>query len=1226
MSHLSKKRSRMSKRVKIPYWISFFLQTKFLFSRLRFMNSQNNYNMRTSILSLLVLVYCGIAYAQLGTGETSFDYKAELQRTATIPKSPEAAAFEKYGNTPVNLYTGTTNIGVPIYTHQGREMSLPISLSYDASGIKVNQMASQVGLGWNLNVGGRISRTVNGLPDDYVSVSGAYQTMYSASVRNMVTAINSRGLNTEFDTKQDLEAHFLFLEQISNNEVDAQPDFYSLSVPGLSDMIALDINNNMNPVAVNNPRIKITKTHGTNNSLNSWTVTGEDGTKYYFTITEQTKTRQDAVEGISSNIINTHNSSWLLTKIESPNKKDTYEFSYVSYGFWGQEPVGYTATVAINNINPYQTTYNAPHKVSGISMPYTIKQQFLTSIKHNGKVIVSNSLTNRSDTDGRSKRLNAIIIRDPFGLQIEKASFTYSYFGNTSSSNIFDKRLKLDKVSFSGKLASSSEKVYRFEYHQPYNVPSRLSLAQDKWGYYNGADGNTVLYPSYNDGTYSFAGANRDTVPNKAMVGLLTKIIYPTKGYSSFSYESNQVYKEVLANQNITRLATHINPNHPVDANAFLLSNGSICNDEYFEIGTPQIKLVQFIVPQEGFGNGHTIKGTHILRAAIARIGDIGEVTQVSDNLDIFTYTGTDTYTSYCNFNTQPLVWNRNSPNPSYSTSFSANISLTPGVYKAMVLSLPEDNATTYLTVHKQVTNLVGENTNVGGVRIQKIRDYSRTNVLASTREFNYNDAWGNSTGTLQFDPLFSEMKKIVNYGSDPTQHGQEKFQLERKAFSSRSSAGSHITYNVVKEYQLDGSGNKNGSTTYTFNQRKEGLVGRNGYPFQQDFWGGTLAGSTEKTETFNSSNTRLTEQSTSQYYKEEVFLNQSLTVYSDPSKAQHWLIAFKNANNKWQHMSMPQYGCGGGSDPFNPGGGTASYCFIYQNNPTSYHLDYGKSGSLVTASQYIAGQVTAPEVTISKETYQGQDIVTTTTNTFDPDVDHLIRTTTVTQKGEQHTTKFYYPKDINSSVHTAMVSSNRLAIPIKIEQYQDNAKLAAKNTVYKNYGSGRIQPERIQTAKGNNTVTTGPFVQEVFEDRMVIHSYYSSGNVKEVSQKDGSHTLFVWGYNHMYPIARIDNATFSGMPSSVTTLMNQATTLSNSENTASEEATLRNKLNELRNHSYFNNAQVTTYVYDPQVGIKSMTDARGYTTTYTYDSFNRLLHVKDQDNNILSKNEYNFK
>lgn len=84
----------------------------------------------------------------------------EFQTPDYAPKTPEAAAFLKYGEYPVNLSTGVTDITIPIYTIALKGYSLPISLNYHPSGIKVVQEASWVGLGWNLNAGAQIILSV----------------------------------------------------------------------------------------------------------------------------------------------------------------------------------------------------------------------------------------------------------------------------------------------------------------------------------------------------------------------------------------------------------------------------------------------------------------------------------------------------------------------------------------------------------------------------------------------------------------------------------------------------------------------------------------------------------------------------------------------------------------------------------------------------------------------------------------------------------------------------------------------------------------------------------------------------------------------------------------------------------------------------------------------------------------------------------------------------------
>jgi len=83
-----------------------------------------------------------------------------------IPPSPIAYALGNYGNVPVGLFTGTANVNIPLFNYKTDNISLPIAMFYGNNGIKIDEISSNVGLGWNLNSGGVISRTVRDGPDD----------------------------------------------------------------------------------------------------------------------------------------------------------------------------------------------------------------------------------------------------------------------------------------------------------------------------------------------------------------------------------------------------------------------------------------------------------------------------------------------------------------------------------------------------------------------------------------------------------------------------------------------------------------------------------------------------------------------------------------------------------------------------------------------------------------------------------------------------------------------------------------------------------------------------------------------------------------------------------------------------------------------------------------------------------------------------------------------------
>ena len=258
--------------------------------------------------------------------------------------------------------------------------------------------------------------------------------------------------------------------------------------------------------------------------------------------------------------------------------------------------------------------------------------------------------------------------------------------------------------------------------------------------------------------------------------------------------------------------------------------------------------------------------------------------------------------------------------------------------------------------------------------------------------------------------------------------------------------------------------------------------------------------------------------------------------------------------------------------------------------------------------------------------------IITTQNFYYDNNVEHFQKTRIeiADSRGNTLETKIYYPDDI-SGTNSMAEGGNLSAVNYteiqklkKANKHQINTPI---QTVFKKNGivtkvqrnlfdlfDELVLPSIIQTAKDNTTL----------EDKIIYHDYYLNGNPKEVSKADGTPIVYIWGYSEQYPIAKIENASFTTITSAQQTLIDNAIVASENDTNTNTENTLRTALQSLRDD--FSTSMVTTYTYDPLIGVTSITDPKGYTIYYEYDAFNRLKQVKDADGNILSENEYHYK
>ncbi|WP_027393513.1 RHS repeat protein [Aquimarina latercula] len=222
---------------------------------------------------------------------------------------------------------------------------------------------------------------------------------------------------------------------------------------------------------------------------------------------------------------------------------------------------------------------------------------------------------------------------------------------------------------------------------------------------------------------------------------------------------------------------------------------------------------------------------------------------------------------------------------------------------------------------------------------------------------------------------------------------------------------------------------------------------------------------------------------------------------------------------------------------------------------------------------------------------------------------------------------KIYYPLDdyqINDLSNAEKDALNNLKLlnrmePVLIVENNGSKQTSKIRHLYKENenNTNQVVVKASQFAKADTT----------FINRDIFYKYDETGHLLETSSSPkGAHTFYVWGYNDTYPIAKIENANYDQVIPLMGNLNLKGTSNKDNDRTIGNignEGKLRAALNKLR--ASLPKAIISTYTYDPLVGITSMTDPTGYTVYYNYDDFNRLKQVKDQDGNVLSENDYNY-
>lgn len=1059
------------------------------------------------------------------------------------PKPPEVFQFEKYGNVPTSKYTGRPDVTIPLYTINYGDINIPLNIQYTSNGIRVDEEASEVGLGWYFGTG-MISQIKNGKDDLSLTKAEIPDFLWSQYGSQNVTIPNpewfwtinpntrsaydplrillqsttpSNSLNQYFAARVSSDGAYsgytsntLFL--LHNNYLtdygiilndqrvksDASLDIFHANFFGQELYFYIDpyqFNLDSPDIHVmNNEKYKIELSRSSKN----WKITAPNGISYYFNERKSTQTNSWDYP-VSSNGINTNgtgysvstspgsyitysnlntSSIWKITAIED-TKGNAVSFRYEplpivdifiedngaldltnaikSYHY-------FTGNVNDNTLvvfNPLKGDVKFPNEGAVISKrnfvgsKLTQERSILKEISFGSSHILFNN-TDRLDFPGARKIENINIYNTiinnagTIDVPVKQINFSYDYFTNPALTDVNQKRLKLNSISF-------GEKPYLFTYNQ-INLPSKDSNSSDFWGFYNGMPNTSYVNNPFRllKNTNSISGwtnpllpliegkANKSAHPVFCKAGILEIIEYPTGGSTKFEYELNEFNNYFFPNYDNKIGVSSTLPY------TYLADYPQVSSKGF---GLRVMQTIDYDNNGNYYKKNYSYSGGKHIPAYTA---DSGE----------HNFRSARFYVDYSGHYSSPAELRSGQYISSYSNSF----------YQSSFLGNGNFVGYDKVTVEEESLNsehngkIVSYYTNVPDISSRDVYGSDNSNSTGYPNS-NY-DLFGQSIRNTDVDNGLLIKEEILDKLSNYKQTNEYEYE-------SIVSPSSSIKYNV-SAVKIPG----------------------------------------DKRNIFFSYTTYVSD------FSDYLF-------FYYPLKMTHTRLMNKKTTNFFSTGSKWN---------------TTNYFYNFTKDP---------SGKLITDE---SGNNFYEEKTITRSAIT------------DPYV------------------KIYNSLDLPQSSY---IKKNGTLVESKFFYYHLNGSLLKQVDVL---------PKGI--ADSDNKAS-------YFYD-----FYGSKGNLVQFHKENGIYTTIIWGYNETQPIAKIENATYAEVTSQVANLQ----TLSD----IGAEANLILALTSLRNS--LPNSMVTTYTYKPLIGLSTITDPKGETIYYNYDSFGRLQNVKDKDGNILSENEYHYK
>ncbi|WP_035658982.1 RHS repeat domain-containing protein, partial [Flavobacterium seoulense] len=1130
-----------------------------------------------------------------------------------IPPSPNAASLAHYADIPVSNYTGVPNISIPLFNVKSGKIELPISLSYHASGIKVAQEASQVGLGWALNAGGVITRQIRG-SDDF-KIGGFYNNTVPPSTVDYLSHTPGAPNCPPVISPPYWGEYYHWLNYPDHlYRIDGEPDMFYFNFMGLSGQFFFQkINGTLTATCIDQNNLKIIR--GGEAGGEGFTIVDGNGWKYYFGSglysTESTTDYDYSFNNIidinheifqtrriggydSSTEVST--TAWYLTKVASP-EGDEIEFVYANNSSYKTlSNLNYSEhLVQLVNLSNLQDQITTANQRSSSVSQQDVRDVYLKKIVFkNGYIDFQTSdredLRNYNGSSFilKAQKMKSAELFDLNNNSVKKIDFNYSYFNEDiiqSDPNHKEDflRLKLDSVveSFKNKDSNTYNSLppYVFTYNS-ISLPDKLSFSIDHWGYFNNKNNTQIDLDAYrydynglnhtnNSIGYSYpirmltpayknlsaadvkylGGANRDVNPEMAQAAILKKITYPTGGSMNLNYESNTYY-----------FTEDYAPDlYDEDRIEFYITDYSDANpweqkEATFTIYEPTLFFMDYSVYKNDYN--YSSNPTSFVGQAYVKNVNGNIISFLPSNIEFNEW---GTYTK------------------------KKSVFLEPGTYKLYVDKGTDVFSDVMLGAYYDRKKPVFQK-NGAGLRIQSIETID-SNKIIKKKKYSYNNEFGYSTGRL-LSPVsywYNESLEINSSFGIDSDHGSYDGLTNFIVRTSNSvipfgysAQGKVMGYNEVTVSDIDSVNATLGNVKYFY---------KNSVDIPSSYF---IVGDGYRVDPNNG-----------QLLK-EIYQNNNGIKVKEKSYSYNSSSIFTRAVKKYVIGFPYQQTCH----------------YVYEPAP--------ELGTIVPAKQFVKIFNIESNWSYLKGTTEsifdkdGNNPITTITNyKYDnPAHKNLTETQTTNSKGESIKTINKYPSDyptgtgMASTVFDGMISKNLINPVIKQETKINDNLFSTQVTAYKDWdldtnndgiADDIFLPEFIKTAKGTNSL----------ENRIQHHSYYDNGNIKEVSKTDGTHEFYIWGYKGEYPIAKIENFT-SSQATAIQSLIDAAVTASDADISVATENTLRQKLNDIRNNAALSGAMISTYTYDPLIGITSITDSKGYIIYYEYDEFNRLKQVKN--------------